>query len=89
MPHMGPYVEVLFPAGRPKPVLVANLIAWPFAFFAGRLYFNLFTQRATMTPRPFVVSLVIAAGQAIPSECASVPGGVSEAGERAASGLRV
>ena len=36
-----------------KPVLIANLIAWPFAFLAGQLYFNLFTQRATMTPWPF------------------------------------
>jgi len=42
-----------------KPVLVANVIAWPFAFFAGRMYFELFTQRATMTPWPFVASLAI------------------------------
>jgi putative ABC transport system permease protein len=42
-----------------KPVLIANLIAWPFAFFAGRMYFNLFTQRATMSPWPFVTSLAI------------------------------
>jgi putative ABC transport system permease protein len=45
-----------------RPVLIANLIAWPFAFFAGKLYFNLFTQRATMTPWPFLVSLVITLG---------------------------
>ena len=45
-----------------KPVLIANLIAWPFAFFAGKLYFNLFTQRATMTPWPFLVSLAITLG---------------------------
>jgi putative ABC transport system permease protein len=42
-----------------KPVLIANLIAWPFAYFAGQLYFNLFTQRASLTPEPFVVSLII------------------------------
>lgn len=42
-----------------KPVLIANLVAWPFAFVAGRLYFELFTQRATMTPWPFVASLAI------------------------------
>ena len=42
-----------------KPVLIANLVAWPFAFFAGRMYFNLFTQRATMTPWPFVTSLAV------------------------------
>jgi putative ABC transport system permease protein len=45
-----------------KPVLIANVIAWPFAFFAGQLYFSLFTQRATMTPWPFLVSLVITLG---------------------------
>jgi len=42
-----------------KPVLIANVIAWPFAFLAGRMYFELFTQRATMTPWPFVTSLAI------------------------------
>jgi putative ABC transport system permease protein len=42
-----------------KPVLIANLIAWPCAFLAGRMYFELFTQRATVTPWPFVTSLVI------------------------------
>jgi putative ABC transport system permease protein len=47
-----------------KPVLIANLIAWPFAFFAGRMYFDLFTQRATMTPWPFVTSLAITLGVA-------------------------
>lgn len=45
-----------------KPVLIANVIAWPFAFFAGRLYLNLFTQRATLTPWPFLVSLAITLG---------------------------
>jgi putative ABC transport system permease protein len=42
-----------------KPVVIANLVAWPFAFFAGHLYFDLFTQRATVTAWPFVTSLVI------------------------------
>jgi putative ABC transport system permease protein len=42
-----------------KPVLIANLVAWPFAYFAGQLYFNLFTHRATLTPWPFVISLAI------------------------------
>ena len=42
-----------------KPVLIANVIAWPFAFLAGHLYFDLFMQRASMTPWPFVVSLAI------------------------------
>jgi putative ABC transport system permease protein len=47
-----------------RPVLIANLIAWPFAFFAGRLYFELFTQRASVTPWPFVTSLAITLGVA-------------------------
>jgi putative ABC transport system permease protein len=45
-----------------KPVLIANLIAWPFAFVVGRLYFNLFTQRAEMTAWPFLASLGITLG---------------------------
>jgi putative ABC transport system permease protein len=45
-----------------KPVVIANVIAWPFAFLAGRYYFNLFTQRATMTPWPFLASLLITLG---------------------------
>jgi putative ABC transport system permease protein len=42
-----------------KPVLIANVIAWPFAFFAGHLYFDLFMQRASVTAWPFVTSLAI------------------------------
>lgn len=42
-----------------KPVLIANLIAWPFAFFLGRLYYNMFTHHADISPRPFVLSLAI------------------------------
>jgi putative ABC transport system permease protein len=43
-----------------KPVLIANLIAWPFAYFAAQQYLNVFIQRMTLTPLPFVLSLVIA-----------------------------
>jgi putative ABC transport system permease protein len=42
-----------------KPVLVANLIAWPFAFFLGRLYYTMFTHHAEVSPWPFALSLVI------------------------------
>ena len=42
-----------------KPVLIANLIAWPFAFFLGRLYYNMFTHHADISPWPFVLSLAI------------------------------
>jgi putative ABC transport system permease protein len=41
-----------------RPVWIANLIAWPFAYFAGQIYYNLFTQRAEVSPVPFVLSLV-------------------------------
>jgi putative ABC transport system permease protein len=42
-----------------KPVLIANILAWPFAFVAGRLYFNMFTQRAPLSAEPYVLSLVV------------------------------
>jgi putative ABC transport system permease protein len=42
-----------------KPVLIANLIAWPFAFFLGRLYYNMFTHHADISAWPFVLSLAI------------------------------
>jgi putative ABC transport system permease protein len=42
-----------------KPVLVANVLAWPLAFFAGRVYLDLFMQRAALTAWPFGLSLVI------------------------------
>ncbi|HUL81088.1 MAG TPA: ABC transporter permease [Gammaproteobacteria bacterium] len=42
-----------------KPVLVANLIAWPLAYFAAQPYLHVFIQRVSLTPLPFVASLVI------------------------------
>jgi putative ABC transport system permease protein len=45
-----------------KPVLVANLIAWPFAYFAGRAYLNLFVERAELTAWPFALSLAVTVG---------------------------
>src|SRR5262249_37477185 len=42
-----------------KPVLIANLIAWPFAWWVGHQYMDKFTQRSEMTIWPFVVSLVV------------------------------
>lgn len=47
-----------------KPVLIANLIAWPFALFLGRLYYSMFTHHADISPWPFVVSLAITLGVA-------------------------
>jgi putative ABC transport system permease protein len=47
-----------------KPVLVANVIAWPFAWFVGQKYMEQFTQRDGLTIWPFLLSLVITVGVA-------------------------
>lgn len=47
-----------------KPVLIANLVAWPFAWLVGRQYIEKFTQRSEITLWPFVLSLVITVGVA-------------------------
>jgi putative ABC transport system permease protein len=41
-----------------KPVLVANVIVWPFAFFAAERYVDSFAQRMTLGPWPFFVALL-------------------------------
>jgi putative ABC transport system permease protein len=40
-----------------KPVLIGNLIAWPFAWMAAQTYLQPFAERAPLTPLPFVLSL--------------------------------
>ncbi|MET0660474.1 MAG: ABC transporter permease [Steroidobacteraceae bacterium] len=47
-----------------KPVLIANLIAWPFAWFVAQQYIDRFTQQSEMTIWPFVLSLAITVGVA-------------------------
>ena len=47
-----------------KPVLIANVVAWPFAWLVGRQYIEKFTQRSEITIWPFVLSLVITVGVA-------------------------
>jgi putative ABC transport system permease protein len=42
-----------------KPVLIANLIAWPAGYFAARAYLNQFSDSIALTPWPFVLSVVI------------------------------
>jgi putative ABC transport system permease protein len=42
-----------------KPVLIANVIAWPFAWIVGQRYMEQFTQRESLTAWPFVLSLLI------------------------------
>jgi putative ABC transport system permease protein len=45
-----------------KPVLIANVIAWPFAWFVGQRYMEQFTQRGELTMWPFLLSLLITVG---------------------------
>jgi putative ABC transport system permease protein len=42
-----------------KPVLVANLIAWPAGYLAARAYLNQFSESIELTVWPFVASLAI------------------------------
>jgi putative ABC transport system permease protein len=42
-----------------KPVVIANLIAWPLGYVAAQTYLGVFIQRIALTPLPFVVSLLI------------------------------
>jgi putative ABC transport system permease protein len=40
-----------------KPVLVANVIAWPLAYLAVQAYLGVFIHRIAVTPVPFALSL--------------------------------
>ena len=40
-----------------KPVIAANLVVWPLAYVAARGYLDLFIERMTLTPLPFVATL--------------------------------
>jgi putative ABC transport system permease protein len=42
-----------------KPVVVANLLAWPLGFVAARVYLKQFLNPIPITPLPFVASLVV------------------------------
>jgi putative ABC transport system permease protein len=48
-----------------RPVLVANLIAWPVAWWVMRDWLNGFEQRITLGPTPFLVAAAVALGIAI------------------------
>lgn len=45
-----------------RPVVIANLLAWPLGYIAGTMYLELFVQRTPMTPWPFAASLVLTLG---------------------------
>jgi putative ABC transport system permease protein len=51
-------IVVMLLAQFSRPVLIANVIAWPLAYLAAQQYLSVFSQRVTLTPLPFVTSLV-------------------------------
>lgn len=40
-----------------KPIAIANILAWPFAWLAARAYLSMFLTRIEITPLPFIASL--------------------------------
>jgi putative ABC transport system permease protein len=48
-----------------RPVIIANVIAWPVAWWLMRDWLNKFDERITLTPVPFVIAAAIALGIAI------------------------
>jgi putative ABC transport system permease protein len=42
-----------------KPVLIANLVAWPLGYFAAQQYLSVFMHRIPLTPAPFGLSLAM------------------------------
>jgi putative ABC transport system permease protein len=52
-------IVMLLLASFAKPVVVANLVAWPVAFVAARIYLKQFPDPISLTPLPFVGSLVL------------------------------
>ena len=48
-----------------KPVVIANLVAWPVAWWVMRDWLNTFDLRIALTPGPFVLAGVMALGIAI------------------------
>ena len=48
-----------------RPVIIANIIAWPIAWWLMRDWLNGFDQRIALTPIPFLVAAAVALGIAI------------------------
>lgn len=42
-----------------RPVVIANLIAWPFAFLAMSAYLNVFAERPALSIKPFLLSMIV------------------------------
>jgi putative ABC transport system permease protein len=54
-------VTLMLLASFGRPVLVANLIAWPFGYIAARAYLNGFIEPIGLSLLPFVTSLMVTA----------------------------
>jgi putative ABC transport system permease protein len=54
-----PRMVWLLLAGFSKPVLVANLLAWPAGYVAARIYLNQFLEPIALTPWPFALSAAV------------------------------
>ncbi len=52
-------IVLMLLASFTRPVLVANVIAWPFAYLAGRAYLGVFVDPMPLTVWPFVVGLAV------------------------------
>ena len=50
-------IALLFLRDFCRPVIMANVLAWPFAFMASMLYLNMFVLRTELGPGPFLASL--------------------------------
>ena len=48
-----------------RPVIIANIIAWPIAWWLMRDWLNTFDQRIPLTPIPFIIAAAIALGIAV------------------------
>jgi putative ABC transport system permease protein len=48
-----------------KPVLIANVVAWPVGFVLASAYLSIFYVRAAVTPLPFVLSLLLSLAVAV------------------------
>jgi putative ABC transport system permease protein len=48
-----------------QPIIIANVIAWPVAWWLMRDWLNTFDQRIALTPMPFILAAAIALGIAV------------------------
>jgi putative ABC transport system permease protein len=53
-------ITVLLLRDFSKPVLIANVLAWPIAYFAARSYLSVFVHRIELNPLPFIASAALA-----------------------------